>query len=117
METIILSCYTLIYYLYSITGDERDFFVPEDLALAMWQETYGSDEHLDIPYVQVNTNHIIEINVNEETICIVCKDNTRTHALVPCGHKVLCEDCVNLLIDKRCPLCNTEFNLSIRIWD
>lgn len=57
METIILSCYTLIYYLYSLTGDERDFFVPEDLALAMWQETYGSDEHF-IPYVQVNTNHI-----------------------------------------------------------
>jgi hypothetical protein len=105
METIILSCYTLIYYLYSITGDERDFFVPEDLVL---QETYGSDEHFDIPYVQVNTNHIIEINVNEETICIVCRDNTRTHALVPCGHKVLCEDCVNLLIDKRCPLCRVQ---------
>jgi hypothetical protein len=40
-------------FLNSIPGDERDFFVPEDLALVMWQEVYGRDEPLDIPYIQV----------------------------------------------------------------
>ncbi|KAF0701562.1 RING-type domain-containing protein [Aphis craccivora] len=52
---IIPSYLAMLFILYN--RDERDFFVPEDLALAMWQETYGSDEHF-IPYVQVNTNHI-----------------------------------------------------------
>ena len=49
--------------------------------------------------------------MNDDTVCVVCRDNTRTHALVPCGHKVLCEECVNQLLDKRCPLSNTEYTL------
>ncbi|XP_015376480.1 PREDICTED: uncharacterized protein LOC107170801 [Diuraphis noxia] len=87
--------------------DERDFFVPEDLALEMWQEVYGRDEPLlDIPYVQVNRNYQEGV-LNNEVVCVVCKDSLRTHAIIPCGHKVLCEECVNQLLDKRCPICNT----------
>jgi len=85
---------TLIYRLNSILGDKRDFFVPEDLALVMWQKVSGRDQPEDIPYVQVNRNHP-EVNLNDDTVCVVCRDNTRTHALVPCGHKMLCEECVN----------------------
>lgn len=70
--------------------------------------------------------------VNDDNICIVCRIATRTHALVPCGHTwhihahthtymghtcgVLCVDCLAQLEAQRCPLCNTEFNMSIRIW-
>jgi len=88
------------------------------MALAMWQEVYGrDDESLDIPYVEVNRNDQEEVYLNNETVCVVCRDSTRTHALIPCGHKALCEECVNQLLDKRCPLCNTEFTLAIRIWE
>jgi len=62
----------------SIPGDERDFFVPEDLVLVMWQEVYGRDEPLDIPYVQVNTN-LLEVSLNTEIVCVVCRDNAKTH--------------------------------------
>jgi len=82
----------------------------------MWQEVYGSDEPLDIPYVQVNRNYQEGI-LNNEVVCVVCRDSSRTHALIPCGHKVLCEECVNQLLDKRCPICNTEYTLAIRIWE
>lgn len=103
-------------FLNCIPGDERDFFVPEDLALAMWEEVYGRDEPLDIPYVKVNTN-FQEVSFNNEMVCVICRDNARTHALVPCGHKVLCEECINKLINNRCPLCNTEYTLAIRSWE
>lgn len=82
----------------------------------MWQEVYGRDEPLDIPYVQVNRNYQEGI-LNNEVVCVVCRDSLRTHALILCGHKVLCEECVNQLLDKRCPICNTEYTLAIRIWE
>jgi len=82
----------------------------------MWQGIYGRDEPLDIPYVQVNTN-LTEVSLNNEIVCVVCRDNARTHAFVPCGHKVLYEECVNQLLDMHCPPCNTEYTLAIRIWD
>jgi len=81
--------------------------------LVRWQENYGNEENLDdIPYVQVN--HNLQVNLqDEETICVVCRDGTRTHAP---GHRVLCEDCANQLINDRCPICNGQCNSIIRIW-
>ena len=45
--------------------------------------------------------------------CVVCLDKQRTHALIPCGHTVLCEDCAHRLADHyyernesfHCPIC------------
>jgi hypothetical protein len=72
--------------------------------------------NLWIFHISKYTN-IPEVSLNTEIVCVVCRDNAGTHALVPCGHKVLYEECVNQLLDKRCPLCNTEYTLAIRIWD
>ncbi|CAI6360400.1 unnamed protein product [Macrosiphum euphorbiae] len=99
--------------------DERDFFVPEEVAVARWWAVMlarNQPEAEDIPYVQVDRNNP-EVGLYDDSVCVVCRDNTRTHALVPCGHKVLCEECVNQLLYKRCPLCNTVFRFSIRIWE
>lgn len=97
--------------------DEADFFVPEDLAVEFWTANYGTDEEDEVPYVPVPQNimHFLPQG-NEEEICIVCRDNLRTHALIPCGHKVLCIDCVSRLNTNRCPMCNNDFTLSLRIW-
>ena len=75
-----LNCYifdTLIYLLNYILVDEHDFFFLEDLALVMKQEVYSRDQPEDIPYVQVNRNHP-GVNLNDDTVCVVCRDNTRT---------------------------------------
>lgn len=45
--------------------------------------------------------------------CVICLDKPRTHALIPCGHTVLCEVCAHRLADHyyernesfRCPIC------------
>ncbi|XP_050064518.1 baculoviral IAP repeat-containing protein 3-like [Aphis gossypii] len=96
--------------------DERDFFIPEDLELVRWQKEYGNDEYPDnIPYVQIDRN--LQVNLhNEETICVVCRDGARSHASVPCGHRVLCVDCADQLCNNRCPICNGESTGVIRIW-
>ncbi|CAI6360474.1 unnamed protein product [Macrosiphum euphorbiae] len=96
--------------------DERDFFIPEDLELVRWQEEYGNDEYPDnIPYVQIDQT--LQVNLhNEETICVVCRDGARSHASVPCGHRVLCADCADQLRTNRCPICNRESTGVIRIW-
>lgn len=67
----------------------------------------------DIPFVKVSMN--VPLPPTDNT-CIVCKDFDKTHALIPCGHKSLCGNCVELLDPKRCPLCNADFNSAIRIW-
>ncbi|CAI6347305.1 unnamed protein product [Macrosiphum euphorbiae] len=96
--------------------DERDFFIPEDLELVRWQEEYGNDEYPDnIPYVQIDQT--LQVNLhNEETICVVCRDGARSHASVPCGHRVLCADCADQLRTNRCPICNRESTGVIRVW-
>ncbi|XP_060855076.1 uncharacterized protein LOC132932730 [Metopolophium dirhodum] len=98
--------------------NEADFFVPEDLALDFWQVNYASDEEDEVPYAPVPQNieeYLPQGNV--EDICVICHESRRTHALIPSGHKVLCVDCVSRLDSDRCPICNTNFNIAIRIWE
>ncbi|KAF0768709.1 putative inhibitor of apoptosis, partial [Aphis craccivora] len=46
--------------------------------------------------------------------CIIFTDVERTHALIPCGHKIPC-DCLNLLYSKCCTVCSEYFNDFLRI--
>ena len=60
---------------------------------------------------------IAELTVQEAKLptCVVCLDRQRTHALIPCGHTVLCEDCAQRLADHyyernesfHCPICKS----------
>ncbi|KAF0750053.1 Uncharacterized protein FWK35_00015678, partial [Aphis craccivora] len=79
----------------NVIYNEADFIIPEDLELAIWDETYGNDEVIEVPYyAHVPKNIDVFSLQNEEEMCIVCRDSPRTHALIPCGHKVMCIDCV-----------------------
>ncbi|CAI6374345.1 unnamed protein product [Macrosiphum euphorbiae] len=68
----------------------------------------------NIPFAEVPA--VLPSLENDGEICVVCRVEERTHALIPCGHKVLCEECVYLLEPKRGPICNVDFTTSIRIW-
>merc|ERR1712194_865604 len=49
--------------------------------------------------------------------CVICMDGERTHAYIPCGHKVVCERC-SLQIDiSVCAVCRTPAQACIRIFD
>ncbi|CAI6377371.1 unnamed protein product [Macrosiphum euphorbiae] len=68
----------------------------------------------NIPFVPIQI--VLPTLDNQDSKCIICIDADRTHAFIPCGHKILCGDCVNLLEPKRCPVCSEHFTNSIRIW-
>lgn len=86
--------------------------------MGLWQNFENSrDDDDDIPYVQVPSNlYELYHNENDENICVVCRIAPRTHALVPCGHRVLCEECLPQLQQQRCPLCTLAFTQTLRIW-
>ena len=51
--------------------------------------------------------------------CVVCMKNERSMAIVPCGHKCLCEDCGkrSVIRDNKCPMCRAEIQMFMRVWE
>lgn len=92
-----------------------DFIIPEDDEMNMWQNIINDDNEEEVVYVQVPQN--LELNEDEENICVVCRVAQRTHALVSCGHRVLCLDCLAQLQVQRCPICTIEFSMALRIYN
>ena len=50
----------------------------------------------------------------EETDCVVCLDNERTYAIVPCGHLCVCGGCVGRV--KECPICRGRIQSILKIY-
>ena len=47
--------------------------------------------------------------------CVVCLDNLPTMAVLPCGHRCLCEGCATLELS-RCPMCRQPVDDTKRIF-
>lgn len=50
--------------------------------------------------------------------CILCHQNSRSAALVPCGHSSFCYTCaltIAAMTDAQCPLCSTPINMALNI--
>ena len=47
--------------------------------------------------------------------CIICMDNSPNYACIPCGHKCLCKDCKDNVIDN-CPVCRNPYDSVIKIF-
>lgn len=41
------------------------------------------------------------LSTDEQTLCVVCMDAPKTHAIVPCGHVCICEGCTEKLVAAR----------------
>lgn len=50
----------------------------------------------------------------EETDCVVCLDNERAYAIVPCGHLCVCGGCVGRV--KECPICRGRIQSILKIY-
>jgi hypothetical protein len=49
--------------------------------------------------------------------CQICQDATAIYALIPCGHRVFCEDCLaNGMQLNTCPTCRTPIQGNLRIY-
>jgi hypothetical protein len=51
----------------------------------------------------------------EETMCVVCFDAPKDHAIVPCMHMCVCEACAQLLRD-RCPVCRGPIERIVHVF-
>lgn len=55
----------------------------------------------------------------ESEECVICMEAPRRYAMVPCGHRCVCSDCVpNVFQDTpRCPVCRTEVSSCMQIFN
>ena len=51
----------------------------------------------------------------EDKLCVVCLDNTKQYAIVPCGHLCVCHDCSQHLV--LCPICRIKKEDILRIYN
>ena len=50
--------------------------------------------------------------------CSICLDEIKTHIIVPCGHKCLCDGCAKQVIDMNsCPICRTPIKSVIKVFE
>jgi len=52
-----------------------------------------------------------------KTECVICLDAAPIMALLPCGHRCVCEQCGPTLSNKACPICRTICTAVQRIFD
>jgi hypothetical protein len=51
---------------------------------------------------------------DEATMCVICLDAPRTHAIIPCGHYCLCSECNDMVTT--CPMCNGPKTNSVKVY-
>jgi serine/threonine protein kinase len=50
-------------------------------------------------------------------ICLKAEEVGKLLALVPCGHRCVCDECSALVVGRTCPVCRTEDRKAIRVFD
>ena len=53
---------------------------------------------------------------DDDTSCVICLTQLRTHAFTPCGHKCVCKDCADKITDKKCPICRVKSSAVIKVF-
>jgi len=54
-------------------------------------------------------------SLNDDKACIICLENERCVALVPCGHLCLCRECCGT--QTKCPVCRTPITNFLRTYN
>jgi len=53
-----------------------------------------------------------------EAKCSICISNTKSHIIVPCGHKSICGDCAPKILNAgMCPICRTSIQSIIKVYE
>jgi hypothetical protein len=62
----------------------------------------------------ISTGGASEVIGKDESICCICMNNPSTHAIVPCGHMIYCENC--LLKLRFCAKCRAPIQSIMKIY-
>ena len=67
----------------------------------------------DIAYYQVleENKRLKEVKIDmipEEYICKICMDNPINCVLEPCMHFCICQNCIEILTERKCPICRQD---------
>jgi hypothetical protein len=86
-----------------------------DLEGACLYDKTGEESSADVADVA----DVAEAPATTGSPCVVCMEGSADWAVVPCGHKVLCEACSKLFRDpeSKCPMCRQSVLLTIRIFE
>ena len=85
------------------------FYPPPGLDLAQ------PDDHTE---VQVNKVDRTVAQLDDDTNCVVCMDNKKDHAVVPCGHRCICGECAaDVQESGKCPMCRKPLDFIMKVWE
>jgi serine/threonine protein kinase len=79
----------------------------------------AAKERPRMPDVQARLQETFASAMQEEQSkgeCVVCLERVSTHALMPCGHRCVCERCAPILNNRACPICRTLVEKAVRIF-
>ncbi|XP_011406381.1 PREDICTED: putative inhibitor of apoptosis [Amphimedon queenslandica] len=112
-------------YLYKSRGDSKEKVQESLPALILCK---SSNPHTPpTPYSLPNMHHTPSPTLTheltrsqslpeeEDKLCVVCLDNTKQYAIVPCGHLCVCHDCSQHLL--LCPICRIKKEDILRIYN
>jgi len=57
----------------------------------------------------------VDFNLDDSKACIICLENERCVALIPCGHLCLCRECSGT--QTKCPVCRTPVTTYLRTYN
>lgn len=77
------------------------------------------NKELEIFYLR-NENKIIKDkqidNIPDEYLCKICMAKPINCILEPCMHFCICQDCIEILTDTKCPICRVECNFYNKVF-
>ena len=58
----------------------------------------------------IKKKSLTKVELSKE-VCVICYSNNSTQIAVPCAHKIICDDCLQIFDIKtfeKCPLCRAN---------
>lgn len=106
-----------------ISDDKITLKQTEKLNLYREQLKLSFSQHLEIltelGLTKEQFENLKDFTVKRENECVVCLERVKTHAVKPCFHLCLCEDCGLELFAKpapKCPMCSKRGSKIVRIY-
>lgn len=79
---------------------------------------FPNDNNL-LPVNASPTLTMVEPLADDDDSCVICMDHERSHAFVPCGHLIICNECAQkpcyVRAEAPCPLCCSETFCLVKI--
>ena len=115
MSQLRLQLYQAKYAINEVTKDRDDLKVELD----KFKPLFGNKEDDSLAHKSLNELQTLERqvkmaldriekakqNLEEEKLCVICRENPKVMLIMPCRHLCVCEECGHRVELDRCPLC------------